>query len=131
MAETYAGRCFCGAIAFEAEGEPAMQGWCHCADCRAWSGTPVTQYALWPAGKVRFTEGAEHLRRFDRQGRAVRLSCARCGGAVGAELPAIGMVDIYAPLLPGFEFRPTAHAQMAESVMDIADDLPKFDRWPT
>lgn len=32
------GGCLCGAVAYEASGEPAVAGHCHCIDCRKTSG---------------------------------------------------------------------------------------------
>lgn len=133
MAAIRKGRCFCGAVQFEAEGEPAFQGYCHCADCRAWSGTPVTAFAMWPTAATRFTAGEALVISFQRQegGGAVRRSCSRCGGAVPTEAPSLGMTDVYPFLLEDFSFVPAVHIQCAESVLPIEDGLPHFDRWPT
>jgi hypothetical protein len=34
----YSGGCLCGALRYEAEGEPTVMGHCYCADCRKVSG---------------------------------------------------------------------------------------------
>ena len=33
---TYQGRCLCGEVRFEVEGDPQLAGLCHCEDCRLW-----------------------------------------------------------------------------------------------
>ena len=33
-AKLYIGGCLCGALRYEAEGEPLYEGHCYCADCR-------------------------------------------------------------------------------------------------
>ena len=133
MADTYKGRCFCGAVEFEVEGEAPMQGYCHCADCQAWSGAPVTAFAMWPADKVRITKGEAEVTAFQRdaaENHTIRRSCGKCGGAVPSLIPLLGMSDAYPMLIDDYPFKPALHAQMADSVLKIDDDLPKFDRWP-
>ncbi|WP_339950095.1 GFA family protein [uncultured Albimonas sp.] len=130
MAETYAGRCFCGAVTVEVEGEPLVQGFCHCGDCRGWSAAPVTAYSLWPAAKVRITAGEDRLTRFTRDGRTVRRSCAHCGGSVLSEQTGHGLIDVYASILSGFGFAPQAHVHYAERMIDMPDGLPKFRDMP-
>jgi hypothetical protein len=39
MADSYKGKCFCGGVEIEATGTPAVAGYCHCEDCKAWSPT--------------------------------------------------------------------------------------------
>ena len=56
---TYEGRCFCGAIRIEAQGTPMVSGYCHCQDCRDWSGTPMVSVVMWPFDAVTITQGGE------------------------------------------------------------------------
>jgi hypothetical protein len=61
--QSYPGGCLCGALRYEAEGEPLFAGHCYCADCRKASGS----------GFVPFMG-------FSRD--AVRNSCPVCGSLV-------------------------------------------------
>ena len=130
MTDTHKGQCFCGSVTVEVTGDPVAQGYCHCADCRAWSAAPVTAYAMWPAGQVEVTAGEEHLSDFNKTGFNRRRHCTKCGGNVMSVLDAAGLVDIYPVLLAGFAFQPTAHVQYLHRVMDMKDDLPKFRDFP-
>lgn len=130
MAETHEGRCFCGTVKVVVEGPPAMQGFCHCADCRAWSAAPVNGFALWPADKVKVTAGEDSLSSYSKDGRTVRRSCTACGGAVMSEHPGMGMIDVYASILDGFKFAPQAHVFYGERMIDLSDALPKFRDLP-
>lgn len=38
------GDCLCGHPAFEYEGEPNWQGWCHCESCRRQTASLATAY---------------------------------------------------------------------------------------
>ena len=54
---TFQGRCLCGEVRFEVEGDPQLAGLCHCEDCRLWRTAPVNVWATWPSKKVRIIKG--------------------------------------------------------------------------
>ena len=130
MAEVKQGGCFCGAVQVEVTGDPALQGYCHCEDCRRWSGTPVTAYALWPGNNVRITKGSEVLGSFVRTEGTIRKHCTDCGGSVMTENEPLGMIDVYPVLLDGFNFKPTMHIRYGSRVIDMPDGLPKYRDMP-
>ena len=39
MSDNLKGGCLCGAVTYEAKGDPAFVGHCYCVDCRKASGT--------------------------------------------------------------------------------------------
>ena len=50
MSETvYSGGCLCGAVRYEAQGEPLYAGHCYCEDCRKASGGGFIPF-MRPAG---------------------------------------------------------------------------------
>ena len=59
----HTGGCRCGAIRFEAAGEPVHISYCHCGDCRRASGAPLTAFIGFGAADVTFhgEEGAAYL----------------------------------------------------------------------
>ena len=52
-----AGGCMCGAIRYEAVGEPIIVAHCHCDSCRRHTGAPLVTLVSFEADQVRFTEG--------------------------------------------------------------------------
>lgn len=68
------GGCLCGAVRYEARGEPKLIGLCHCADCRKATGGYALHYADWPVAAVRITG---RLQTF-----AGRSFCPECGSRV-------------------------------------------------
>lgn len=130
MEEKHKGGCFCGAVELEVTGPPIVQAYCHCGDCRAWSGTPVTSATLWPADAVQVTKGEDHILSYSRTGETIRKSCKTCGGALAAAIPAAGLVDVFGGVLKGFHHEATAHVYYAQRVLDIRDGLPKFRDMP-
>ena len=49
------GSCICGQVRYHLEGEPFLQGLCHCLTCRKESGSMFTFYARWPITAFSFT----------------------------------------------------------------------------
>ena len=121
----YTGHCFCGAIELKVSGEPAAMGYCHCESCRHWSAGPVNAFTLWPRDSVEITKGSEHLARFNKTPQSTRQWCSVCGGHVMTDHPEMGLVDIYAAILPDLPFEPSVHVHYAETVLPIHDGQPK------
>lgn len=131
MADTHKGQCFCGAVEVAAEGEPAGMGYCHCESCRHWSAGPVNAFTLWPPDAVTVTRGEEHLAQYNKTPGSDRKWCTKCGGHVLTTHPGLGLVDIYAALLPTLPFKPALHVNYAETVLPIRDGLPKMKDFPS
>jgi hypothetical protein len=80
---TYSGGCLCGAVRWEAHGEPMSQGYCCCPDCRKASGSGFIPWMTFSASVLRFTGETKHsIAQSIRGSDAVRNHCAQCGGLV-------------------------------------------------
>lgn len=130
MSEIHKGTCFCGTVAVEAEGTPVEMGYCHCASCRSYSGSPLTAFTLWPDAAVRVVRGEDVLGRFNKAGFSDRRFCTQCGGHVLTEHPGLGFTDIHASVLPSVDFVPAVHLNYAETVLPMRDGLPKLRDFP-
>ncbi|HTY49965.1 MAG TPA: GFA family protein [Steroidobacteraceae bacterium] len=108
--KVYVGGCLCGAVRYEARGDPMYQGYCFCGDCRKASGSGFIPFLSFPAAAVRISGETRHsIARSLRGGDAVRNHCAACGGLVfGGIIGRDGEHTIYAGSLdePGL-FHPT------------------------
>jgi hypothetical protein len=79
----YSGGCLCGALRYEAEGEPKFAGHCYCADCRKASGSGFIPFMGFAAEAVRFHgESLKFASKAASGGEAVRNSCPVCGSLV-------------------------------------------------
>ena len=124
------GKCFCGSVEIEVNGEPAAMGYCHCNSCRSWSGAPVNAFSLWKPDTVRVTKGAEHVTTFSKTKFSRRQYCAKCGGHLMVDHPTIGLVDVYSATIPTLAFKPGVHINYAETVLPMRDGLPKLKDFP-
>jgi len=90
-AKRFTGGCCCGAMRWEAEGEPQFAGLCFCDDCRRSSGSGFVGFMGFPAAALRFSGTTERsVARSIRGTDAVRNFCAVChslvhGGIVGED----------------------------------------------
>lgn len=124
--KTYHGACFCGAVQLRVTGEPEAMGYCHCEDCRHWSAGPVNAFTLWKPEAVEVVQGANMLSSYHRTPASLRQWCRSCGGHVLTEHPDMGLVDVYAAIIPDLTFEPALHVHYQESVLRIVDGLPKM-----
>lgn len=120
-----AGGCRCGAVRFRAQVSPFRALLCHCADCRAATGAPVSGYLGFAKAAVAW-QGARRFR--SPAPGTTRGACPACGAALSymtTRYP--GELYLHASALDRVaDFRPEAHAHWAERVVrDPRDDLPR------
>lgn len=86
------GGCLCGAVRFEADGEPRYAGYCFCADCRKASGSGFAPFMNYPSAAFRVSgETRLAVTKAANGGNAVRNFCPACGsllfgGIVGEDV---------------------------------------------
>ena len=74
------GGCLCGRTRYQALGEPLWVSYCHCQSCRRATGAPVTAYAGYPEGAVRFTDDEPSF--YASSAGAKRGFCPACGSPI-------------------------------------------------
>ena len=94
----YAGGCLCGALRYEAEGEPLHAGHCYCADCRKASGSGFIPFMGFAASAVRFIGSSRtSIVKSARGTDAVRNFCPVCSSLVfGGEIGKSDQFTLYA-----------------------------------
>ncbi|WP_245444587.1 GFA family protein [Bradyrhizobium sp. Y36] len=107
-----------------------FSGYCHCADCQAWSASPINAFSLWKSDSVRIIKGEAELGTFNKTEHSHRKFCKRCGGHVMTEHPRMRLIDVYANLLKGYQHLPTLHANYASKMVSVRDGLPKYADLP-
>jgi len=106
----YTGGCLCGALRYEAKGEPLFAGHCYCADCRKASGSGFVPFMGFPSSAVLFSGQTRiFTSKAANGGNAVRNFCPICGSLVfGGEVGKDDQHTIYAGSLDDpSSFHPT------------------------
>jgi hypothetical protein len=109
MSDQFEGGCICGAVRFQANGQPKWVSWCHCQSCRKHSGAPVSVFVAFERSAYTVTKG--EITKFNSSRQTRRGFCAKCGSTLTCEserLPTethfhVGAFDRAA------EFQPTRH----------------------
>ena len=127
---SYQGSCFCGAVEFTVSGEPVGMGYCHCESCRHWSAGPVNAFTLWKPEAVQVTRGADNIGTYNKTPRSYRKWCKTCGGHLFTDHPEMGLIDVYAAVIPDLADSPGGHVHYQETVLRIKDGLPKLKDVP-
>jgi hypothetical protein len=105
-------------------------GYCHCESCRRWSASPVNAFTLWKPEAVQITQGADNIGTYNKTPLSFRKWCKTCGGHILNEHPGMGLVDVYAAVMPDFPYRAAVHVHYQEMQLHITDGLPKLKDLP-
>jgi hypothetical protein len=78
------GACQCGAIAYEAQIDPARVTLCHCLDCQILSGAPFRASAPAKAEDLKVVRGAPtvYVKTAESGNRRAQGFCGSCGSAL-------------------------------------------------
>jgi hypothetical protein len=126
------GRCHCGAVAYEIDGEPINHTLCHCGDCRRHAGAPLVGWTMLTLAAVKTLRGQPKIYRSSEHG--TRHFCADCGTGLfytnDRTMP--GLIDIQSATLDDPDaLPPQDQIQIVERIrwMERAHELPAFERF--
>ena len=120
------GRCYCGAVTLTASAEPQTVAYCHCADCRRWTGAPLPAFAAFDPDILALAPEVEEVA---HPSGVTRRNCAQCGSPLTARFPYLpGQVYVPLGLLDqAGDFAPEVHchAENAYDWLHQSDGLPR------
>ena len=90
----------------------------------------MNSYSFWRPDQVEITKGKEHIQTFSKTSHSKRKFCKKCGGHLMTEHPDSNFIDIFAPILEDFQFKPTIHVYYESKTVSVKDGLPKFKDLP-
>ena len=89
------GRCYCGEVRYEAEGDPMFKGQCHCRECQYVSGGSPNVFLGMPESGFSYTQGSpKGFTRSDLESAVTREFCGRCGTQILSRVPGMAGVLI-------------------------------------
>lgn len=71
----------CGSFAGKVTGDPQLAVWCHCEQCRKFTGAAM-QLAVFADDKIEVTRGDENVNKYQSKPGIFRNSCKTCGAFV-------------------------------------------------
>jgi len=94
--QIHQGGCGCGAVRYEARGEPIFVNNCHCTQCQHQTGSTSVVNAFFEGDRVTLLAGnlTEHTVKAGSGGPHVICRCSRCGSAVWSFYPRLGRLGM-------------------------------------
>jgi hypothetical protein len=84
------GGCYCGAVRFQAEGDPLFKGQCHCRECQYFTGGHPNVIIAMPESGFSVEKGSlKPFKRSDLENGVTRDFCAECGTAIASRPPSV------------------------------------------
>jgi len=123
------GRCLCGAVEYSVKDAFLYAGYCHCGECRKFSGSACSANAGVEEGDFRIEKGFEEIKVYKKTEASILNFCSQCGSSLYVQKPQWGRVHVrMGTLLDEPTIRPTSHyfvGSKAEWEI-INDDLPHY-----
>jgi hypothetical protein len=130
-ARPLAGRCLCGAVAYEVDDAFEYALNCHCSRCRRATGSAFKPLAGIRRDRLRVTRGAERALRYGDDAHH-DIHCGTCGSLLYSVVREGEWVHVaLGTLIDPPSIRPTHHIMVGSKApwFTITDDLPQFEEF--
>lgn len=127
------GSCLCGKVAVQVADKFGFVGYCHCEQCRKWSGSAFATGALVDADDLRVTSGEELVSWYRQSGETELAFCSNCGASLFSKKPQAGKFILRLGILDDAPTQqPNVHIFAASKApwFEITDQLARFDELP-
>jgi hypothetical protein len=128
------GRCLCGGVRFEIDGQLGPVIYCHCSMCRHATGSSFATNASVEMEAFRIVSGGDLIKEYESSPGNRRAFCSRCGSPLYgtfADLPSVRRVRLGALESSGGA-KSVAHIWIGSKSdwFDVTDELERFDKEP-
>ncbi|MEE3328202.1 MAG: GFA family protein [Myxococcota bacterium] len=128
------GRCECGRVQYQAEGEIKYFSHCHCGQCRRIHGAAFASFVSVPREGFTYLSGESDLKTYASSSHQDRVFCGVCGSSLLVEAAhepdwiylALGTVEDVPDLPDGFHIFVGSKASWHR----FHDDAPQYDTYP-
>ncbi|MFC4669289.1 GFA family protein [Seohaeicola nanhaiensis] len=130
------GGCYCGALRYEAEGEPVLKAQCHCRECQYISGGGPNYFMMIPKDGFRFVKGVpKSFTRSDLERPVTREFCPDCGThiitrLIGRDQVVLKIGTLDDPVAGYGAPRIAIYTVDKQPFHVVADGVPEFERLP-
>ena len=127
------GRCECGRVEYQVDGEISELSHCHCSQCRRLHGAAFASFAEVVRSYFRYLSGQSDLATYASSDSHDRVFCQNCGSNILVDLEsepeslylAMGTVDGDPKLPPGYHIFVGSKAPWHQ----FNDQLVRYDTW--
>ena len=128
------GRCECGNVQYQIDGEITDYSHCHCSQCRRMHGAAFASFAGVAGNQFKYRSGESDLTVYNSSKSHKRVFCRVCGSNIRVDLSdypdelyiAMGTMNDNPKLPPGYHIYVGSKAPWYE----ITDDLPRYYEEP-
>lgn len=128
------GRCECGGVKYQVDGEIEDFSHCHCSQCRRLHGAAYVSFGGVARSDFHYLSGEQYLATYASSPGHARVFCKNCGSNILTELDsepaslylAMGTMDGNPALPPGYHIYVGSRAPWHE----ITDELPRYETEP-
>lgn len=128
------GRCECGQVRYQIDGQIMDLSHCHCSQCRRLHGAAFATFAGVSRNAFHYVSGKDHLKTYASSGTSDRVFCADCGSNILVDFkPEPAMLYVCMGTVDGYPACPPGYHQFVGSKapwFDITDDLEQHRAWP-
>ena len=125
------GRCECGKVTFDVDGEILDFSHCHCSQCRRLHGAAYGTFAGVAREQFRYTSGEDVIKVYASSAKNDRVFCSTCGSTIMVDPKqdpkylylSMSAIEGHPPLPDGYHIYVGSKAPWHE----ISDDLPQHE----
>ncbi|KAJ6601448.1 Mss4-like protein [Mycena vulgaris] len=134
--ETRKGSCACGSISYAVQGKPLFSVYCHCTQCQRADGAAFVSSMHFKSSAFSWTYAPENEPLIEPMSDFVLYRCKGCHSCAATQMSDSQNWALRATQLARDEngkiidwdgVKPTAHIFYGTRVIDVADDLPKWE----
>ncbi|OZG73552.1 hypothetical protein BTA51_11145 [Hahella sp. CCB-MM4] len=127
------GSCLCGSVEIQVPDNFHFIGYCHCSECRKWSGSAFTSGGLVDSADFQITKGEESVSYFHKSEETDLAFCKNCGSSLFSKKLKRGKSIVRLGILNDAPSqKPSTHIFVGSKApwYDISDKLTQFDELP-
>ena len=124
------GGCLCGAVEYSIRDALIFAGYCHCSDCRKWTGSPFSASGGVSKSDFKILKGRDNFACFKKEDNTLSYFCKNCSSLLYGDTHKTDTIYfLLGTLDESPSLKPQWHAYTAFKVdwYEINDRLPKFE----
>jgi len=124
------GKCLCGEVEYSISDKLLYAGFCHCSECRKWTGSPFSSSGGVVQSDFTLIKGKNNLTCFKKGESTLTYFCKSCSSILYGDVPEYNMIFVMLGTLDEApSLKPQWHIYTGSKVdwFEINDDLPQFE----